>query len=141
MLLLIIINFTCCDHVSAPQTRLSFNMDETDHLLSSSRPRREHSWTATILSILFCFLYASVLIITLISLGYFTVTVNKVRSNDAHKDIGRGKCILFGSNDNENFKLGNDSPCNVTIYGEGVLALLSLLLVIVSICRALWGKW
>ena len=129
--------------MSAPQTRLSFNMDETDHLLSSSRPRRERSWTATILSTFFCFLYASVLIITLISLGYFTVTVNKVHSNDAHEDIEHGKCILFGKKDDDEnkLKLGNDSPCNVTIYGEGVLALLSLLLVILSICRALWGKW
>ena len=116
-------------------------MDETDHLLSPVRPRRKRSWTATILSTYFCFLYASVLIITLISLGSFTVTVNKVRSNDTNEDTGHEKCILFGKNDNEDLKLGNDSPCNVTIYGEAVLALLSLLLVTVSICRALWGKW
>ena len=106
-------------------------MDETDPLLSPVRPRRKRSWIATILSTYFGFLYASVLIITLISLGYFTVTVNKVHSNDTHEDIGRGKCILFGKKDDDEnkLKLGNDSPCNVTIYGEGVLTWLSLLLV------------
>ena len=118
-------------------------MDETEPLVSPGRRSRKRNWIATILSTCFCFVYASVLVMTLISLGYFAATVNKVRSNSAHEDIGHGKCILFGKKDNKNLKLklGNDSSCNVTIYGEGVLVLLSLLLVTVSICRALWGKW
>ena len=116
-------------------------MDETEPLVSPGRRSRKRNWIATILSTCFCFVYASVLVMTLISLGYFAATVNKVRSNSAHEDIEHGKCVLFGKKDNENLKLGNDSSCNVTIYGEGVLVLLSLLLMTVSICRAIWGKW
>jgi hypothetical protein len=103
--------------------------------------RHQRSWITTSLSLYFFFLYAAVIIITLMSFGYFAVTNSSAQSYYNNDTVGY--CILYGSfNEQEQtFELGKNQGCLFTLVADGVLILLACLLILLSLIKAVWGKW
>lgn len=114
---------------------------EKANLLGTENDERPRSWIASLLSTYFLFLYAAVFVMTSISLGYFAVTDYTVGSYYNDTNGTNRYCILYAEISRDGFEFGNSQACAVTLYGEGLLAFLSLLLVIVSLIKAIWGRW
>ena len=109
-------------------------------LSTETSSRSSRSWIASVLSIYLLFLYAAFLVMTLVSLGFFAVTDNTVRSY-ADKNNTAGYCVLYANYINGDFELGKNAACAFILYGEGVLAFISLLLVLLSLFKAILGRW
>ena len=104
--------------------------------------RIERSAFATVISIFFVILYVGVFIASMVALGY---TVNTER--DIEKINKPENCILqvntgghVSSNDHHVIYKGN-SRCDFIIGGNAVLGVFAVLLIILSVIRAIFGKW
>uniref|UniRef100_A0A1X7VFG8 Uncharacterized protein n=1 Tax=Amphimedon queenslandica TaxID=400682 RepID=A0A1X7VFG8_AMPQE len=130
---------------------------ESDLLLDSPdrRQRRERSRSIIVTSFsLFLFLlYALALVMILVSIGFFTVTDDKVRSwirlNSSQSELDENdsdsNCILHSSSDDdgdeERYKFGKDIFCYLNYAGEAFIAFICLVLLIISIFQAWYGRW
>ena len=104
--------------------------------------RTERSALATVISIFFVVLYVGVFVASMVALGY---TVDTGR--DLSKINKQENCILqiktgdYISNDRFIVVFEESSRCDFIIGGNAVLGVFAVLLMILSVIRALLGKW
>ena len=111
------------------------------HAPDDIRPRRERSTAATLISMIIVVPYVGILIACMVALGFMAVTHNSVRNYD----LFDGHCLLYATHDTvgdtDVFKLSKGPVCKFIIYGEGALGVLAVVLILLSVVKAIVGKW
>ena len=88
----------------------------------------------------------AVVVLASVSLGIFVAKKNEIDGNPIYNDEQQGSCILYatykGTPDNPfHFHLGSEIACNLSIWGEGALAVLGVLLAVGMIIKAVAGVY
>ena len=80
--------------------------------------------------------YLGILIASMVALGFMASTHN------SFKDIfGGGKCLLYSTVHDEHIDFNTGQTCKFVIYGEAALGIVAVLLIILSVVKAVFGKW
>ena len=104
---------------------------------SENRSRRKRSTAATLISMIYVIPYLGILIASMVALGFMASIHNSVKNN-----FGGGKCVLYSTlDDNKDVKFNTGQSCKFIIYGEAALGILAVLLIILSVVKAVFGKW
>lgn len=129
---------------------------ESDLLLDNPnrRQRRERSRSIIVTSFsLFLFLlYALALVMILASIGFFTATDNNIKNwissksnnfTELNETDSDSNCILHSSynDDEEAYKFGKNTFCYLNYAGEALMGSICLILLVISIFQAWYGKW
>ena len=101
---------------------------------TSAKPKR--SIAGTFCSFVFIFPHLSLVFTPLFVIGFFASTLNKALS------IQGPGCILYATSDKtKGFLLGHDQSCSFVIYGEVVIVLLAIGLLLAAVIKAFMGRW
>ena len=129
------------NEIHAPDENSEGYLNSEIHAPDDIRPRRERSTAATLISMMFVIPYVGILIASMVALGFMAVTHNSVRNYDLYD----GHCLLYATHDtvgdNDVFKLSKGPVCKFIIYGEAALGVLAVVLILLSVVKAIVGKW
>ena len=108
-------------------------LKEEVHTISapSENPlRRKRNTAATVISMIYVIPYLGILIASMAS------------THNSFKNIfGGGKCLLYSTVDDEHVYFNTGQTCKFVIYGEAALGVVAVLLIILSVVKAVFGKW
>jgi len=82
----------------------------------------------------------AVVVLASVSLGIFVAKKNEINGNPIYSDEQQGSCILYATYKGT-FHLGSEIACNLSIWGEGALAVLGALLAVGMIIKAVAGVY
>jgi len=88
----------------------------------------------------------AVVVLASVSLGIFVAKKNEINGNTIFKDEQHGSCILYATykgpyGDIFDLHLSSEIACNLSIWGEGALAVLGALLAVGMIIKAVAGVY
>ena len=118
------------EEVSAPSENRLLN--ETLTL----QQRRKRNTAATVISMIYVIPYLGILIVSMVALGFMASIHNSFINN-----FGGGKCLLYSTVHDKHIDLNTGQTCKFVIYGEAALGILAVLLIILSVVKAVFGKW
>ena len=129
------------NEMHAPDENSEGYLNSEFHAPDDIRPRRKRSTAATLISMMFVIPYVWILIACMVALGFMAVTHNSVRNYDLYD----GHCLLYATHDTVDdidvFKLSKGPVCKFIIYGEAALGVLAVVLILLSVVKAIVGKW
>ena len=126
------------NEMHAPDENSEGYLNSEFHAPDDIRPRRKRSTAATLISMMFVIPYVGILIACMVALGFMAVTHNSVRNYDLYD----GHCLLYATHDTvDEFKLSKGPVCKFIIYGEAALGVLAVVLILLSVVKAIVGKW
>ena len=103
---------------------------------SENRLRRKRNTAATVISMIYVIPYLGILIASMVALGFMASIHNSFKNT-----FGGGKCLLYSTVHDKHVDLNTGQTCKFVIYGEAALGILAVLLIILSVVKAVFGKW
>ena len=113
----------------------STDEDEERPILVDTSTKPKRSIAGIFCSIVFIFPYLSLFVTPFFVIGFFASTLNKAQTTES------SGCILYATYDKSYFQLGHDQSCSFVIYGEVVIVLLSIGLLLASVIKCFVGRW
>ena len=116
--------------------------EERASLLLAHNRSRKRSCCATSCSTFSLLTNFIILLLTAFYLGYFIrldLRVDKLET----EPYSEGQCILFGrsSQSDSEFSLDNNVSCEIAIYGSAAVVLFEVILLVLTVCNSIWGRW